>query len=59
MAPLGSLKIALILMAPFVIVYASAGGVAALAVAMGYTGSLTAALTLGPPTHWRWPCPLP
>ena len=45
---LGSLKIALILMAPLVIVYASAGGVAALAVAMGYTGSLTPALTLRP-----------
>jgi hypothetical protein len=45
---LGSLKIALILMAPLAIVDASVGGVAALAVAMGYTGSLTPALTLRP-----------
>jgi hypothetical protein len=43
-----SLKIALILATPLVIVYASAGGVAALAVAMGYTGSLTPALKLRP-----------
>ena len=35
-------------MAPLAIVYASVGGVAALAVAMGYTGSLTPALTLRP-----------
>ena len=42
------MRIAVILMAPLVIVYATAGTVAALAVAMGYTGSLTPALKLRP-----------
>ncbi len=44
----GALKIAVILLIPLVIAYALAGQVAALAVALGYTGILTPALTLRP-----------
>jgi len=45
---IGAAKIAVVLIAPLVIAYALAGTVAALAVTMGYTGSLTPALTLRP-----------
>ncbi len=43
---IGALKIAATLMAPLVIAYLAFGTVAALGVAMGYTGSLTPALKL-------------
>lgn len=44
----GALRIAVILLVPLVTAYVLAGPVAALAVVMGYTGSLTPALTLRP-----------
>ena len=44
----GALKIALVLLAPLVLADAVGGVVAALAVTMGYTGSLTPALKLRP-----------
>ncbi len=44
----GALKIAVILIAPLILAYAVGGAVAALAVTMGYTGSLTPALRLRP-----------
>jgi hypothetical protein len=44
----GALKIAALLMTPLVIVYATAGGLATLAMGLGYVGSLTPALTLRP-----------
>ncbi len=45
---MGALRIAAVLLAPLVLAYALAGTVAALAVVMGYTGSLTPALRLRP-----------